>query len=70
MTLDMYAPFKARNFVEFVIEPKGEVTSVTWSMEGKQPLIAKLVWIFINCDKMVGGEFEKGLASLKAVAEA
>jgi hypothetical protein len=39
-------------------------------MQGKQPLMAKVMTMFIDCDKMVGGEFEKGLADLKVIAEA
>jgi len=38
-------------------------------MSGKQPLLGKLMSLFIDCDRMVGSQFEKGLASLKAIAE-
>jgi hypothetical protein len=69
MILDMFKPFKAHNTVNFLIEPQGSSTRVTWAMRGQQPYMAKLMSTFINCDKMVGGQFEEGLAKLKAIAE-
>jgi uncharacterized protein YndB with AHSA1/START domain len=69
MQLDMLKPMKANNAVEFTLQPNGSGTAVTWAMNGRQPFIAKLMTIFIDCDRMVGGQFEKGLASLKAIAE-
>jgi hypothetical protein len=69
MILDMFRPFKAHNTVNFLIEPQGSATRVTWAMRGQQPYMAKLMSTFINCDKMVGGQFEEGLAKLKALAE-
>jgi uncharacterized protein YndB with AHSA1/START domain len=73
MKLDMIRPFSANNIVEFTLVPQGEATNVTtdvtWAMHGRQPYMAKLVGTFMNCDKMVGGQFEQGLASLKAIAE-
>ncbi len=70
MRLDMIKPMKASNRVEFTLVPQGTATTVTWAMSGRQPLMAKVMTVFIDCDKMVGGEFEKGLASLKVLAEA
>lgn len=69
MILDMFKPFKAHNTVNFALEPQGSATRVTWAMRGQQPYMAKLMSTFINCDKMVGGQFEEGLAKLKALAE-
>jgi hypothetical protein len=69
MILDMFKPFKAHNTVNFILEPQGNATRVTWAMRGQQPYMAKLVSTFINCDKMVGSQFEEGLAKLKAIAE-
>lgn len=69
MQLDMWKPMKARNAVEFTLAPNGKTTTVTWAMSGRQPLMAKLMTIFIDCDKMVGSQFEKGLGKLKAIAE-
>jgi len=69
MQLDMLKPMKAHNAVEFRLQPNGGETTVTWAMSGRQSFMAKLMTIFIDCDRMVGGQFEKGLASLKAIAE-
>ncbi len=69
MQLDMQKPMKARNAVEFTLQPNGNTTTVTWAMSGRQPFIGKLVTVFIDCDKMVGRQFENGLGKLKAIAE-
>ena len=69
MRLQMVKPMKADNAVEFTLKPNPNGTDVTWAMSGKQPLMAKLMTIFIDCDKMVGSQFEKGLANLKSTAE-
>jgi uncharacterized protein YndB with AHSA1/START domain len=69
MALHMLKPFEAHNTVEFTIEPNGSATNVTWLMYGRQPFMAKLMSTFIDCDNMVGREFETGLASLKTLAE-
>ncbi len=53
----------------FTLEPKGDVTNVTWAMEGPVPYFAKIIHVFINMDSMVGKDFEAGLANLKSVAE-
>lgn len=69
MQLDFVRPMEGRNLVEFALKPNGSGTDVTWSMTGSSPFIAKVMCVFFNMDTMVGGEFEKGLASLKALAE-
>ena len=69
MKLDMFTPFEAHNTVQFALVPNGSDTNVSWAMEGRQPYMAKLMSTFINCEKMVGGQFEEGLAKLKALAE-
>jgi carbon monoxide dehydrogenase subunit G len=69
LNLDMFRPLEAHNMVVFTLEPKGESTNVTWAMDGKVPYLAKIVHVFLNVDKMVGQDFEAGLANLKAVAE-
>jgi len=69
MRLEMLKPMKARNAVEFTLAPNGKMTTVTWAMTGEQPFMVKLMTIFIDCDKMVGSQFEKGLGKLKALAE-
>jgi uncharacterized protein YndB with AHSA1/START domain len=68
--LEFLKPFAATNTAEFTFKPEGNQTVVTWSMFGRNNFIAKAFCLFINMDKMVGGQFEKGLASMKSVAEA
>lgn len=68
--LDFVEPFASTSVTTFALAPEGEGTRVTWSMHGDQNFLAKVMCIFIDMDKMVGGDFEKGLASLKQVSEA
>jgi hypothetical protein len=65
----MLKPFEAHNVVEFTLAPRGGETIVTWAMNGGVPYLAKIMHVFFNVDRMVGGDFETGLANMKAVAE-
>jgi uncharacterized protein YndB with AHSA1/START domain len=67
--LDFLKPFKASNTAEFTFKPEANQTAVTWSMYGKNNFIGKAIGLFMNCDKMVGGQFETGLAQLNSVTE-
>ena len=67
--LDFLQPFKATNTAEFSFEPTAGGTLVTWSMTGTNSFVAKIVVMFMSCDKMIGGMFEKGLANLQTVTE-
>jgi hypothetical protein len=67
--LDFLKPFKAHNQVKFVIAGDGPTTNVTWSMTGAKTLGTKIMGIFTSMDKLIGKDFEKGLAQLKIVAE-
>jgi uncharacterized protein YndB with AHSA1/START domain len=69
MQLHMVEPFEARNDIEFTLEPKGDTTTVTWTMHGPVPYFAKIIHLIFNMDRMIGGDFETGLASLKAAVE-
>lgn len=69
MRLAMVEPFEVQNTVEFTLVPNGGATHVTWAMQGPAPFIAKVIHVFIDMDKMVGRDFEAGLANLKAIAE-
>jgi len=70
INLEFLKPFKATNTAEFIFKPEGNQTVVTWSMFGKNNFMSKAFGLFVNCDKMVGGQFEQGLASMKVIAEA
>lgn len=66
--LDFAKPFEAHNIVEFTLVPDGDSTDVTWSMHGPSPFIAKVMGLVFSMDKMVGKDFETGLANLKTAA--
>ena len=65
----MLRPFKAHNIVDFTLRPQADGTRVTWAMHGAVPFMGKVMSLVMNCDKMMGREFEKGLADLKALSE-
>lgn len=67
--LDFLKPFEAHNMAEFLMDPKGDGTSVTWAIYGPSPYISKVIGTFMNMDDMIGRDFERGLADLKAAAE-
>ena len=68
--LEFVRPFKATNEVFFKFKPEGENTVVTWDMTGRYNFMSKAMGLFMNFDKMVGGQFDQGLAKLKTVVEA
>jgi uncharacterized protein YndB with AHSA1/START domain len=68
--LEFLKPFRATNTAEFAFKFEGNQTSVTWSMSGKNNFMGNAMHLFMNFDKMIGGDFEKGLVQLKLVAEA
>jgi hypothetical protein len=68
--LEFFKPFKATSTAEFTFKPEGGQTAVSWSMYGENNFLAKAFHLFMNCDKMVGGDFERGLANMKSVTEA
>lgn len=70
MKLQFIKPFEAESTAEFAFKPEGAGTAVTWTMFGKNNFIGKAMGLVMDCEKMVGGQFEQGLAQLKAVAEA
>ena len=70
LRLEFLKPFKATNTAEFAFRPEGAGTRVTWSMSGTNNFVAKAVGLVINCDRMVGGQFEQGLANMRAVVAA
>jgi hypothetical protein len=68
--LDFLKPLEAHNVVDFTLRPQGDRTVVRWTMQGPQPYLGKLIGLFMDMDRMVGRDFEEGLASLKALSEA
>jgi uncharacterized protein YndB with AHSA1/START domain len=67
--LDFLQPFEAHNVAEFAIDGAGGAANVTWAMHGPRPFMMKVMCLFFSMDKMVGKDFETGLANMKAAAE-
>jgi hypothetical protein len=69
INLEFFKPFAATNIAEFTFRSEGDQTIVTWSMSGKNHFMAKAIQLFMNMDKMIGAQFEQGLAQMKSVVE-
>ena len=67
--LDFLSPFESHNRTNFVLEPQGTATRVTWTMDGPNTFMSKLMSVFVSMDKMVGKDFDTGLNQLKSAAE-
>jgi hypothetical protein len=67
--LEFLKPMKSTNEAEFTFKPEGAQTEVTWTMTGKNSFVGKIFGLIVNCDKMIGCQFEKGLAAMKSVVE-
>lgn len=70
LQLDFVKPWASTSWAEFTFTPEGTGTKVTWAMHGKNNFVARAFCLFMNMDKTVGGEFEKGLEQLKTITEA
>jgi len=68
--MDWKRPMEGTAIVDFTFKPEGDKTVVTWAMYGKNNFAGKLISVFMDCDKMCGPQFEKGLADLGVVAAA
>ena len=68
--LEFFQPMAGTSEAEFTFKLEGNQTAVTWTMTGRNNFIAKAMCLFMNMDTMVGGQFEKGLAQMKSLAEA
>ena len=66
--LDFVRPFVDTANVEFIFKPQGNQTVVTWSMSGENTFVGRIFCFFMNMDKMLGGDLEKGLAQMNQVA--
>lgn len=67
--LEFTEPFKAKNDVSIELAKNGAKTDVTWTMSGPMPFVSKIMCVFMDMDAMLGKDFERGLAQLKAKAE-
>lgn len=69
VNLEFLKPFAATSTAELTFQPERDRTAVTWSMTGKRSFVAKALDLVMNMDRMIGGDFEKGLAAMKSVVE-
>lgn len=67
--LDFIKPFEGHNTAEFVLKPVNGVTLITWSMYGPATFITRVMGVLMNMDKLIGKDFETGLANIKATVE-
>ena len=69
--LDFFKPFEGHNTAEFTIQPERDAatTNITWVMHGPAPFMSKVMQVVMNLDKMIGKDFEAGLANLKELTE-
>lgn len=67
--LEFKEPMESSSVTEFTLQPQSSATAVTWNMTGPMPFISKIMSVFMSMDKMIGKDFEKGLAQLKTEAE-
>lgn len=67
--LEFLKPFAAVNDTAFTFAPAPDGTKVTWTMDGTSNFMAKAAGLFMDMDKMIGGDFERGLANLKTISE-
>jgi uncharacterized protein YndB with AHSA1/START domain len=69
ISLDFLKPFESHSTTEFKLEPQAGGTRVTWTMAGPNSLSSKMMQAVVSMDSLVGGDFERGLAAMKAAAE-
>jgi hypothetical protein len=69
IALDFIKPFPSSATTDFTFKPEGNQTTVTWTMSGTKNFMSKAFGLFMSMDKMIGGDFEKGLAQMKSVVE-
>ena len=70
--LDFFKPFEGHNTAEFSMLPQSEAgpaTTINWVMHGPAPFMHRIMQVFMNFDRMIGKDFEAGLAKLKSLAE-
>lgn len=67
--LEFIKPFKATNTAKFMLSPQDTGTQVTWNVQGKKNFVSKAMGVFIDCDKMLGDQFDQGLTQLKDLVE-
>ena len=68
--LDFVKPLAGTSTAEFTFVPQGDQTAVTWSMAGDKSFVAKAIHLVLSMERMIGDQFDKGLAAMKSIVEA
>jgi hypothetical protein len=69
INLEFIEPFASRNMTAFTVTPAGDGSKVVWTMSGPMAFPSKIMAVFVSMDRMIGKDFERGLAQMKALAE-
>jgi uncharacterized protein YndB with AHSA1/START domain len=69
LRMDWKEPMEGTSTVDFTFKPEGARTLVTWHIYGTNDYRGKVMCLFMNMDRMIGGQFELGLANLKTLVE-
>ncbi len=69
ISLEFEEPFQGKSLTGFTFEPESGGTRLTWEISGKNDFIAKAISLFMDCETMIGPQFEKGLSNIKQLAE-
>lgn len=69
LRIDFTRPFKANDIIEFRTDTRQGATRVTWVMHGSTAFMTKVARVFVNMDNLIGKDFDRGLANMKAIAE-
>jgi hypothetical protein len=70
LDLNFIKPFQASNVTEFTLTPNGKGTHLKWEMRGRAPFVFRVMGMFFSMDKIVGTDFERGLANLRGIVDA
>jgi hypothetical protein len=69
LTLEFFKPMTGESTVELTLTPKENGTEIVWTMYGPNQFMGKVMSLFMDCDAMVGGDFEVGLSNLKMLVD-
>ena len=69
LDLDFVRPFKSHNMTEFTLKPTAGGVNLRWGMSGVNTVAGKAMSLVTSMDKLVGKDFERGLANLKTLSE-
>jgi len=67
--LEYTKPMVMSQYSEYIVQSSGGETTVIWKVRGENSFVGRMMCVFMNMDKHVGGMFEKGLANLKTLVE-